>query len=94
MLDDSQTQTGAAGPVQAAAGRISLEKTLEDTVLYLRRNPTAGVGHSEQDTVMVGLQIASDRTAGVELFFTEPVSGSMSYDSRFLALFDVILSWK
>ncbi len=51
-------------------------------------------GHSNSKGHQVGLayNLADFMTAGVTLFYTEPVSGS-SFDSRVLALFDIIFKW-
>ena len=69
---------------------------------YVEANASPGAfndsdfGHSNSKGHQVGVtyNLADFMTVGANVFYTEPISGSMSYDSRFLALFDVILSWK
>ncbi len=68
---------------------------------YIEANASPGAfndsdfGHSNSKGHQIGLayNLADFMTAGVNVFYTEPVSGSMSFDSRFLAMFDIIFKW-
>jgi hypothetical protein len=71
---------------------------------YVEANASPGAfndsdfGHSNSKGHQVGVayNLADFMTVGANVFYTEPISDSMSfdYDSRFLALIDLILSWK
>ena len=69
---------------------------------YVEANASPGAfndsdfGHSNSKGHQVGAaySLADFMTVGVNLFYTEAITGAASDDPRFLALFDVILSWK
>ena len=100
-LDDGTDDAWGVG-VKVGQNKKKGDLSAKYKYAYIEANASPGAfndsdfGHSNSKGHQVGVtySLADFMTTGVSLHFTEPVSGSMSYDSRFLALFDVILSWK
>ena len=99
-LDDGTEDAYGIG-VKLGRNKKKGDLSVQYKYAYIEANASPGAfddsdfGHSNSRGHQVGVayNLADFVTAGVNLFYTQAVSGATSDDPRFLALFDVIFSW-